>query len=556
MTTNLVPAGDPVPFDVTAPIPGGTVILEASAGTGKTYAIAALAVRLVATGEARLDQLMLITFGRAATSELRDRVRASLRNVHDALAGSQPATEHAELVSHLHRQGIAGQARRRLRGALSAFDTATIDTTHGMVSRMLSTLGWAAGRDPGLTADNDDSAMIAQITADLYLARYANAATQPPLSLQEAKDLVSRVIRSPGTAPAAGPSALTGSPYLPAVPARGPATGDVQIERAWFAGRAAVVRSIRARLAGTFGFDDLLTDLAAALTDPATGRVARTRMREHVKFVLVDEFQDTDPMQWRILKAAFHGSLTLILVGDPKQSIYRFRGGDVHTYLAAADSAGTRWILDTNYRSDPAITEAVNEILADIALGDPRILVRPINCHHDRPRLAAAEPPVQLRYLIGDPETGPPTAAQARKAIRHDLVEVVGGRLDGGRYAPTGRARTSATRCWNPVSRRCSRAPAQCSPPMARRIGSPCFGPWNAQRTPPGCVPSPPASSANGPATTSPAPPRTRSRNCGNGSANGPGCCRHMAWPLSPKTSWPAATSCRESSATRTANAS
>ena len=67
---------------------------------------------------------------------------------------------------------------------------------------------------------------------------------------------------------------------------------------------------------------------------------------------MVDEFQDTDPVQWKVIDRAFTGRSTLILIGDPKQAIYAFRGGDIVTYLDAAATAGVQKTLGTNWRSD------------------------------------------------------------------------------------------------------------------------------------------------------------------------------------------------------------
>ena len=82
---------------------------------------------------------------------------------------------------------------------------------------------------------------------------------------------------------------------------------------------------------GVLSYDDLLSRLADALEDDDAP--ARERMRQRWKVVLVDEFQDTDPVQWDVLDRAFTGHATLILIGDPKQAIYAFRGGDVVAYL-------------------------------------------------------------------------------------------------------------------------------------------------------------------------------------------------------------------------------
>src|SRR5690606_19698171 len=106
----------------------------------------------------------------------------------------------------------------------------------------------------------------------------------------------------------------------------------------------------RKRLLGVLSYDDLLSQLARALADDDAP--ARSRMRQRWKVVLVDEFQDTDPVQWEVLDRAFSGHARMVLIGDPKQAIYAFRGGDVVTYLAAAETATQRSTLATNWRSD------------------------------------------------------------------------------------------------------------------------------------------------------------------------------------------------------------
>ncbi|MGZ9928181.1 UvrD-helicase domain-containing protein, partial [Escherichia coli] len=78
--------------------------------------------------------------------------------------------------------------------------------------------------------------------------------------------------------------------------------------------------------------------------------------------VMVDEFQDTDPLQWEILASAFHGRSDLWLIGDPKQSIYAFRGADIHAYLAATRQVDHTYELTTNWRSDQGIVDGVDQL--------------------------------------------------------------------------------------------------------------------------------------------------------------------------------------------------
>ena len=151
----------------------------------------------------------------------------------------------------------------------------------------------------------------------------------------------------------------------------------------------------RKRRLGILSYDDLLGRLADALTDDDAP--ARQRMRQRWKIVLVDEFQDTDPKQWEVLHRAFSGHATMALIGDPKQAIYAFRGGDVVTYLAAAATATTRATLDTNRRSDADLVERLQVVLRGAALGDPRIVVRDVTAAHPGSRLAGAPYPAPFR---------------------------------------------------------------------------------------------------------------------------------------------------------------
>ena len=145
---------DPSPFDVCGPLPTGTVVLEASAGTGKTFTIAALAARYVAEGVARLDQLMLVTFGRMASNELRLRVRDRLVALERALATGVPDDEVAELLLQTDEAERAVRHRRLVR-ALADFDAAiwpdrqvTLKTRNQAITR---TRAWLGSDDDGVS---------------------------------------------------------------------------------------------------------------------------------------------------------------------------------------------------------------------------------------------------------------------------------------------------------------------------------------------------------------------------------------------------------------------
>ena len=156
MSTDLSVADQDV-FDICGPLPTGTTLLEASAGTGKTWTIGALVTRFVAEGRARLDEMLVVTFGRAASQELRERVRAQLVEAERALADPGSVRDPSDLVTLLLDATPEERAerRQRLREALGAFDGATIATTHQFCHLVLRSLGVAGDTDANATLVED-----------------------------------------------------------------------------------------------------------------------------------------------------------------------------------------------------------------------------------------------------------------------------------------------------------------------------------------------------------------------------------------------------------------
>jgi len=143
-------------FDVCGLLPTGVTVLEASAGTGKTYTIAALAARYVATG-IPLDRLLLVTFTRIATGELRERVRERLlsaeRGLAQALTGAAPGDDPVLATLAAGSAEEVRRRRERLARAVAGFDAATIATTHGFCQEVLDGLGIAMGIRPYIDDD-------------------------------------------------------------------------------------------------------------------------------------------------------------------------------------------------------------------------------------------------------------------------------------------------------------------------------------------------------------------------------------------------------------------
>lgn len=369
------------PFRADGPLPSGVTLLEASAGTGKTHTIAGLVARHVAEGTP-LDRLLVVTFTRMATGELRDRVRSRLREVEGVLGGLRTAGGDAALEAIARGDDRARAARlERVRVALGDFDSATITTIHGFCQQMLTALGIAADGIERSEPLEDTAELQAQVVDDLFLREFRDVAT-PPFTRDAALGATRLAVANP---------------LAPVVPE------DLALARFATAARAELARRLR-RL-GLVTYDDLLLRLHGALSHPRHGDTARRRLAARFDVTLIDEFQDTDPVQWDIVRAAF-GESTLVLIGDPKQAIYGFRGADVHAYLEAGGRADRRATLATNWRADQPLLDALEAVFGGRDLGHEDIPFRTV--HSARPELGTGlvetppRPPLRVRIARRD----------------------------------------------------------------------------------------------------------------------------------------------------------
>lgn len=421
--------GEPRVFDLAGPLPGGTTVLEASAGTGKTFTIAGLVTRYLASGAATVEEVLVVTFGRAASQELRARVRERLvaaerllgaPDPDAAAAPSDPVDRWLLDADHEERR----ERRERLRAALAAFDAAVIATTHQFCQLVLRSLGVAGDTEPGARLVDSLDELLVEVVDDVYLRLFGDAPRAPALGRSDAL-AIARAVVSDGLAALAPPSAAEAAD--PASP------GGLRVRLAHEV-RAEVARRKAER--GLLSYDDLLARVAEALAD--ADAPARARLRHRWRFVLVDEFQDTDPTQWQVLERAFHGHATLVLIGDPKQAIYGFRGGDVVTYLRAAHVADGRATLAVNHRSDEPLVRSLGVLLGGAALGEDEIVVRGVGARLTEPRLVGApsDAPVRLRHLRRDGlrtlRSGLVRAQIAREAIAEDCAADIAALLASG----------------------------------------------------------------------------------------------------------------------------
>ena len=360
--------------------------------------------------------MLVVTFGRAASQELRERVRAQLVEAERVLSEDPAAAlpddvPPSDLVTLLRCWDDAQRrlGHRRVTQALAEFDAATIATTHQFCSMVLDSLGVAGDTDSRARLVEDLDDLVKETVDDLYLRAFAFDESGPAFTYTEAMAIARAAVNDPQ------------SRLEPESEDRTTPVG----RRVGFATAVRTELDKRKRRLGILSYDDLLSQLRDALA--VDDSPAASRMRQRWSIVLVDEFQDTDPVQWEVLDRAFTGHATMVLIGDPKQAIYNFRGGDVTTYLQAARTAATKQTLSVNWRSDAALVTAFDRLLGGAALGDDRIVVRPVEAHHGDGRLVGAPQgaPFRVRVVrrqdVGK-RSGQLTVKQVRPRIARDLA--------------------------------------------------------------------------------------------------------------------------------------
>lgn len=466
-----------VPLALAFPLRGSQLI-EASAGTGKTFTISALYLRLILghggaeTGFGREllpPQILVVTFTDAATKELRDRIRTRLAEAARFFRDEIKAPD--ALVEQLRDEFPPEQwaaCAGRLDIAAQWMDEAAVSTIHSWCQRMLREHAFDSGSLFTQTLETDHSDLLGEVLRDYWRlfcypmhgdalnwvranwggpgalmprvralfgsSRPTANAEQTPAEiieacLQERRQALSQ-LKTPwlqwaqelrdiclqGVAAKAvdgrkmqaryfepwfeklsawasdesqeqldlgtGFTRLTPDgmaeawkgdpPHHPGLDAMAglktaldalPSPDAAVLEHAarWVSARFEAEKRRRAEM----GFDDMLLRLDAALQAEAGERLA-TLIREQFPVALIDEFQDTDPVQYRIFETIYRiedntPETGLFLIGDPKQAIYAFRGADIYTYLRARQAtSGRLHTLDTNFRSSHAMVEAVN----------------------------------------------------------------------------------------------------------------------------------------------------------------------------------------------------
>ncbi|WP_417565433.1 exodeoxyribonuclease V subunit beta [Marinobacter sp.] len=483
--TNFNPNLDPLALPL-----NGSALIEASAGTGKTFTIAILYVRLVLahgqTEDSPLQNLLppnllVVTFTEAATKELRDRIRTRLTQAAEVFSDApdepEPPAETA-LIYQLRNDGYPDPAtwpdcRKKLLLAAEWMDEAAVSTIHSFCNRMLSEHAFDSGSLFKLTLETDQGELLDDVARDYWrtfvyplppalmdeaLSHWKTPAAlrkavrnliddpdslgTPPDSVHQAinrvvsqrqtraqelkahpwaqwqgevSDLLNDLNRGKrlhggsknamlkvwdaliawtesdellpdkldsaagfkNQTPEGLDNILKGEDPAPLHPAfdaveelmafgqsQPSAKSDILRHAShWIAKRLESEKQKRSEM----GFDDLLSRLDDALHGPRGDQLAAT-IRRQFPVALIDEFQDTDPVQYRIFDRIYNvanadPSTCLLMIGDPKQAIYGFRGADIHTYLQARQGVKERtWTLGRNFRSAKPMVAAVNRV--------------------------------------------------------------------------------------------------------------------------------------------------------------------------------------------------
>ena len=486
------------------------VVVEASAGTGKTFFLEHRVVDLI-LGGAELGQILLVTFTEKAVAELRLRIRDLL----DRMARADTSTDPGDGTPCWE---LDEDARRRLRAAVTAFDHAPIYTIHGFCHRVLIEDAFAAQRlfdqtqvadevafdaafgallrerfarvapdrelllaylEGGGTVDTLRALLLAcaraggstrrtietaqiHATADALRATYGSDAGRAAIAqampgemkkwLGKRLDEMAAVIASypPDGSTATQLLMIDGlrepldvlAKYAHKLP--GPSAEALRAVARTMSLEEAIATEllpqVLARIGadkaeqGQFDYDDMLRLVAEALRGPRGGELA-TRLRTRTPWAMIDEFQDTDPVQWEIFRTGWmHPEARgLTIVGDPKQAIYGFRGADVATYVAAREemlrNGATRVPLTVNRRSTEPLVAAINQIL----VGTPGMPLLDKSIRYDDPVTASGDivcsdprPPVTVYQLAG----------KGADAIRAALAAAIGDAIEGLRAAP------------------------------------------------------------------------------------------------------------------------
>ncbi len=512
----------------------GLNLIEASAGTGKTYTLATLYLRLVMEAAIPVNRILVVTYTNAATKELRDRIRERLGQIRWAFQRGRAEEDDEFSLRMLDALPDRDLAIRRLNNAVRGFDEAAIFTIHGFCQRALGDCAFASGLsfETELLADTSD--LLREIVEDFWRREFYPAAPMVAQYFLDKKYSPAKLLADIGP--------YLGKPYLEVVTPEGETDGAVleqafaaawrQARQLWLEDRTGIENLLlnskalngnvyrkdsiphwleemdryltaeipKLELFGKFeqftrsklqaslkkgqaapshaffdacetlrtacetladycrhripvkllaycdaelaarkrrqqlqSYDDLLLNLREALADPRRGAALVDTLRHRYAAALIDEFQDTDPVQYDIFRRIYAGANhPVFLVGDPKQAIYSFRGADIFAYLAARHDATRDYTLDVNWRSDPRLLTALNAVFGAArrqpflfdAIGFQPAVPAEKKRHEPLWIQGRNEPPLQLWWLEPDGDQPLAKGIASERAARATAAEI------------------------------------------------------------------------------------------------------------------------------------
>ena len=432
---------------LTAPLDGLNLV-EASAGTGKTYSIGLLVLRLMIEKQLKLKEILLVTFTNAATAELEERIRLFIRMAYNFALGKEIGNpEISNIVENAIKNIGKDEVSEILKDAVHLLDEKSIFTINGFSQRILSEFAVETGQylNTQLILDGEDLILekareywrnnIAVLPVELLselqklnqlpnlikivsavksylngipyidysddgikedlsilLSDTLNTIQDGSLKLEEAKNKFEQLIleNEKEHKKLLGISSRTLVKTILANPEKMQPIAELKTHKPLYNAYSSFIGLTNNKLSPNHlskiilhdaihkisasieiykhrlqlsTFNDFINNLHKILQQPEASRL-KSEVQKRYKAVFVDEFQDTDVKQFEIFKNLFDGSDTLMyFIGDPKQSIYEFRGGDVDNYLRSRKKMTRLFSMNTNYRSADVILEAVNRAL-------------------------------------------------------------------------------------------------------------------------------------------------------------------------------------------------
>ena len=514
----------------------GLNLIEASAGTGKTYALTALYLRLVMEAAIPVNRILVVTYTNAATKELRDRIRERLGQIRRAFQRGRAEEDDEFSLRMLDVLPDRDLAIRRLNNAVRGFDEAAIFTIHGFCQRALGDSAFASGLsfETELLADTSD--LLQEIVEDFWRREFYPASPMVVQYFLDKKYSPEKLLTNIRP--------HLGKPYLQVTTPEGETDGAAleqafatawqRAQHLWLEDRAGIedlllnskalngnayrkdsiprwleamdryltteipklelfeqfekftasklqdsaslkkgqtaprhaffdacetLKAAREALADYCrhqvpvkllaycntelaarkrrqqlqSYDDLLLNLREALHDPRRGTALVDTLRHRYAAALIDEFQDTDPIQYAIFRRIYAGAHhPVFLVGDPKQAIYSFRGADIFAYLSARHDATRDYTLDVSWRSDPRLLTGLNAVFGAArtqpflfdAIGFQPAIPAEKKRHEPLWIQGRNEPPLQVWWLEPDGDQPLGKGIASERAARATAAEI------------------------------------------------------------------------------------------------------------------------------------